>query len=103
MNGNGKRKAIDDDALSWDYAVSKLIDEANSIRAALEEIQELHTPDLSACVTLWSLQFQGLQLVGQGDADPSVRDRFEAALAERRKVMDALLAKTRAQSLRRAS
>jgi hypothetical protein len=92
----------EDDALSWDWVVSQLIDESRQIRCALDELQEMGNPDWTASLTLWSLQFQGLRLVAEGDPDPSVRDRFERALAERKRVMDAIRGKMQAQ-LRRAS
>jgi hypothetical protein len=104
MNGNGKAKhKATDDELSWDYTVACLIDEAHQIRAALDEHVELGSADWTAALTLWSLQWQGFQLVAQGDPDPCVRARFEAALTERKRVMDALLVKMRAQNLGRAS
>jgi hypothetical protein len=60
-------------------------------------------PDWTACLTLWLLQYQGFALVAQSDPDPSVRARFEETLTERKRVMDAILAKMRRQSLRKAS
>jgi hypothetical protein len=88
----------EDDALTWDFVVSRLMDEAQQIRAGLDELQELGNPDWTACVTLWSLQFQGLHLVAQGESDPTVRARFEAALAERQRVMDATCASQRGRA-----
>jgi hypothetical protein len=87
--------AEEEDALTWNWVVSRLTDEAHDIHAALDEHTELGSPDWSAALTLWSLQFQGLQLVAKGDPDPSVRKRFERALAERRRVMNAILARVR--------
>jgi hypothetical protein len=88
---------------SWPWVVSRLTDEAHQIHAGIDELQELGNPDWTACVTLWSLQFQGLQLVAQGDPDPTVRAEFEHALSERKRVMDAILAKARAKLRLRAS
>jgi hypothetical protein len=99
MNSNTKRKALsieEDDALTWNWVVAQLTDEAHDIRAALEEIQELGDPlDWTAVVNLWSLQFQGLELVARADSDAGVRARLQAALKERRRVMNAILTRVR--------
>jgi hypothetical protein len=94
INGNGNSTPAQDE-LSWDHVLGCLIDEAHQIRAALEEHAELGSADWTAALTLWSLQFQGFQLVAKGDPDPCVRERFEAALAERKRVMNAILTRVR--------
>lgn len=108
MNGNrgpaSARKAAqiaeEEERISFDWIAMKLIDESRDIHAALEEYRESGSDDWTVALTLWSLQWEGFQLVAVGHPDPSVRERFEAALAERRRVMDGLLARIHRQGKR---
>lgn len=106
MNGNrshgpaSPRKvailAEEEEKISFEWIVMKLIDESHGLRAGLDEIAALPGPvDLSAVLNLWSLQFTGLEVVALGHSDAAVRARVQAALAERRKAMNAILERVR--------
>jgi hypothetical protein len=114
MNGNAKRKADvvplprraptkeEDNALSWQWMMAQLHDEAHQIRAALDEHAELGNPDWTAALSLWGLQFTGMQLAAAAIPDQAQRARLEALLAERKHAMNAILARIR-RMRRRAS
>lgn len=52
----------EDNALTWQWMMAQLHDEAHQIRAAIDEHAELGNPDWTAALSLWSLQFTGMQL-----------------------------------------
>jgi hypothetical protein len=101
MNGkNALRKPRDDDDLAQKWAVAKLHDEAQQIRTALNELDDLGNADWTAALSLWQLQWDGLRFVAGGLSDPAQRASFEAILHERKKAMDAIL--VRVVRMRRA-
>jgi hypothetical protein len=85
----------EDDALTWQWMMAQLHDEAQQIRAALDEHAELGNPDWTAALSLWSLQFTGMQLAAAATPNQTQRAKFEAVLAERKQAMNALLARIR--------
>jgi hypothetical protein len=91
----------EDDALTWQWMMAQLHDEAHQIRAALDEHAELGNPDWTAALSLWSLQFSGMQLAAAATPDQAQRARLEALLAERKQAMNAIFARIR--RMRKAS
>jgi hypothetical protein len=85
----------EDNALTWQWMMAQLHDEAHQIRAALDEHAELGNPDWTAALSLWSLQFTGMQLAAAATPDQAQRARLEALLAERKQAMNAILARIR--------
>jgi hypothetical protein len=75
--------------------MAQLKDEQRDILAGLEELQAAGNPDWTATLTMWRLQFTGMQLVAAASPDPAQRAKFEAVLADRKRVMDAILARIR--------
>jgi hypothetical protein len=85
----------EDNELTWRWVMMQLMDEQRDILGVLEELRADGCPDWTAALSMWQLQFSGMQLAAAGSCDEMQRSKIKAVLAERKKAMLSILARVR--------